>query len=641
MQHAKITYGKYINNLSKEIPSEHIIIADFGDVSRSVEPGEPNKPTVEELSFKLANLDPQGVERYPKEFWEAQSRTAAEGAYQANQIYFRVEVAGGVQFLGMMKGVSYSKYNATCTISLSDVMEIFDDSDKSLLTSFKFQTKCVFTRTSGNDHPHTDGNNLDNAKSLDNQTINHASHMFILDYDSDSTTVLDSDIAVHLGWDNNDFGTYREFIRSAWVQVNEITLLTRVRFFQKRETNNFIAIDVWHNHEDPVVTDIDPNDFFDPELTYLYHRGQYLDSDGERLDSGNGGVDVSLVLHEPDLGNGTPSILHIDDTPLNEDWIFGVPFSQESGYIQVGSDSYSYFDVVDVITEAAQNEINEVHSDSGEAYIDLFDTSRVTTLHRKAFWADVAMTGLAENTLSEALVGMARQTSSWLYTNRFGQIVVHSRNYVDDVISGAAHSEPVLDIDWEYLDGDSLDSGFTTYEAEVPFDIIEINNLISDKTSTFISDSVGLRNQPALRNKKISLSNFRLTDLAVPLDPNPFGMPVLRYSPNDASWPHSHTLENFLPKPQEQLRVMAESFGYPEEITRIKIPVGYSNMVVDSQETSLDYLISEDNIVWWVREEIINADSLTLECEIQKEGVFIGPGSSSGSGSGSGSGGAS
>lgn len=635
--HIKIEYGKYINNLPNEFDSTHIVMADSATINRRVEAGDVNFPTSETFTFALANLAPDGSERYPLSFWEGIARTAGEGATQPLQIYFLISVdadhaTDATQFRGMLKSLKYSKDSAKAIVEVGDILEIARETDESLLASFEFETNLIAAHDPGEGR-----NDLEIAHDLDGNDLPHRALSFLIEnkYSTDEYADLDSEFAAHLGLETPDFtNPYTSTPRSAWVQIEDITLLTRVQFIKKKGIysspsvyNRFHRLEmvVWHSYEDSVTVEGTGS----ADDVVFVPRGQYLDRDGNTLDHAPGGanVPVTMVVHEPDLGNGTDALLELADTPLNNDFIFGVPYTDQGTHIEITSATYSYFDVLDETTAILERLIADVHEDSGVPSLDFVDTTKVTK-YRKAFWADIHMFGWLENNLTEALVGCARQVAGYMYTDRFGNVVIQSRSHETDILNaGAPEATLVQNSEWESLDGIKYDNGFRTYTAEIPQDVLEINNVATENKITIISDENGAASKPALRNKKVELQNFRIFDLGVPHQTDAIGFAPLRYSPDDASWPNPETLEDFLPTARTQLNLIAAALPWPIAITRIKLGRTFINDEYDDGMGTVTpqdfrYLVDENDQLWLVREEMVDIRALTIELEIKLVGTL-------------------
>lgn len=632
--HLKIEFGKYINNLPNTVTPEHIIPGKSGIIRRRVEAGEPNFPTAESFSFALANLDPLGNERYPLSYWEGQARTEGEGATMPLQIYFKIYVDDGEQFLGMLTSLTYSKDRAACNIQVGDILEIGRKTEEPALAAISFKADLIAEH-----EPGVGRNDLEVAQDLDGDNVQHSALSFLIEnkYSTDEYADLTNPLAVHLGLETADFtNPYESTPRTAWVQIEEITLLTRVQFIKKKGIysspsvfNRFHRMEMvlWHNAEDPIIVEGTGS----ADDVAILPRGQFRDRDGNKLthEPGDASVPVSVTFYEPDLGNGTEAVLEYSDLTevLDADFIFGVPFTDQSTHIEITSATYAYFDVISKTEEILEKLINGRHSDSGSAFLDFVDDAKVTK-YRHAFWSDIKMFGWADKSIAEITVGAARQTASYIYTDRFGKIVFHPREYHQTHLdAGAPETRVVQNRDWEELDGPSYEHGFSTYSTEVPFDIIEIDNVVSEDKVKLYSDQNGAVSAPALRNKPAQITNFRIYDLGVPDQQyTTVDQHSLRYSPSDPSFPNPEDLEDFIPTARTQLNAMAAAFPWPTALSRIKLGRDYINNEVDIMgtptEKHLDYIVDENDQLWWVREETLDILSLTVEIEIQLIGTL-------------------
>lgn len=236
---------------------------------------------------------------------------------------------------------------------------------------------------------------------------------------------------------------------------------------------------------------------------------------------------------------------------------------------------------------------------------NVFEEKLLPDIYRKVFVADLIMYGWAINNLAQSLVSMAWQLSGYLYTNKDGNIVVQSRDYLDinpDMIE-------IYNEDIEVIGGSEFEEGFRSYSTDIPTDIIEVNNVVSPERVSIIADRNGLRDNPTLKNKPIRLGNFRIKDLGVPEFGNPFSEKVLRLSPKDPGFPGN--LDEFLPEPQTQLKNIAKNIYFP------KITRRYTLYYPDYEDIDVgSYLIDLDNNVWLVKDVLVIPNSQMLEIVI-------------------------
>lgn len=275
---------------------------------------------------------------------------------------------------------------------------------------------------------------------------------------------------------------------------------------------------------------------------------------------------------------------------------------------------------------------------------DLFDTSKLIDRNRMAFYADPVFFGWIDKSLVEILVGVAWQTTAYLYTTSEGKIAIHSRDWyvdnVDDVYvdAGSYSEQTLLDASLEPTSGIERENGFQSYSLEHPIDIIEINNLRSDETETIIAGGLEVVSEveiidrsggtrieeqvsrfPASKNQELKTSNFRIFDLGVPSQNEiTEGIPVLRLSPLDPAWPHLETIDDFIPTPKTQLFRFYESFKWPVETIQVEaFRPDYPNLEIG------DYVALENLNLYLVKDLSVSPGSQALNLTLEfKQGLI-------------------
>ena len=97
---------------------------------------------------------------------------------------------------------------------MGDALEVARTSKKQILSSFEFESELIAVH-----EPGVGNNTLDIAKSLDSEDVPHAALTIeLVNQRSVNEIPLEGDFAVHMGWDNLDFGAERSTERHAWVQ---------------------------------------------------------------------------------------------------------------------------------------------------------------------------------------------------------------------------------------------------------------------------------------------------------------------------------------------------------------------------------------------------------------------------------------
>lgn len=864
MNHIRMKYGKYLNKIDTEIPVEHILVERVSDISRSVEPGEPNLPSPESYTIQIANLNPDGSQRYPLSFWQDASRQEEEGATQELQLYIQIFVDDQPQFTGVLKRVRYAKYDTVCSLEMRDLTDLLRTEERTMFKSFEFDIPRPLGPVSDEnlgiiiDGPNSGYNDLPPLKSLDDETIPHETLTFQLfvgpwsggtradgrdGSEGFSRTGQFNEIsnegqpafpfAWHLGWQelpyvtpvgDNDGEVLAEQIRPAYVQIGDITVFTRIRLWviQNRNDANSRSrqecwISIWHNATAPSGG--------------VIPRGRFI-WDSELITTET--EEMKLILHEPNFGYDEDVAINAGLLPHDKNFIFGLPFINNGTNIQLTSDEYAYFDVLEKTREIINADVSTRHTDQGlsgwievtdfdpnanegdkasasiaisyvpsydteykveiskpdgytrfsyplnsqegmtmndlvQAFIlqidagptgefwdatqtegneftitakdegeewnfyriyiyeklngawqvvktpnfptnvsttggttggyvadsidfliginvfattpnieagdtladiakkiydaavavgdaeleftldgervnvvsyrgaiqglslnvgttnvewdsetlsgsyDIFDVSKLRDEYRLAFYSDVIMFGWLEKTVIECLVAVGWQTSSHIFTTADGKIAIHSRDFYEtfpnNVNDPDFQATLIEDAAWEPASGNTYDEGFSSYEAEVFQDIIEVNNVRSRQKRKIYADKDGERSRPSLNNKKVNIGNYRIHDLSVTFQGVPY-----RYSPGDEIWSGS-PLAEFLPTGQEQLNILARTFPFPITATTLRI------YWPDYQDVDGGgYVWGQDSDLWLVKNIRINPRSLvaTLDIEFKK-----------------------
>lgn len=371
-EYIEIRHGKYLDQVTTKLPDEDIILSKCGPISRQIEPGEVNFPVGETFSITLDNLDPAFNQKYPLQYWIDNSRSQEEGAIQDLQIYVEVKISGTVQFIGTVNKVSYSKWDAECTVEIAGITELLRLEKRSMFKSFAFDTFIGFFLSW--DKP---------LHSLDDQVID----IKMLQFDLHERIALNDypemnfPIYEHLGWLDPDppsglgsgnpiLSPNRDITRSAFVQIGEVTLLTRIRFMELYQITEpplsgpdqyrrRLRAYVWHRN-DPVTNEIIP-------------RGRFID--------GNGFIEENafyqVIIHEPDLGNTPEAAVKVSDLPLEQNWIIGCPFIDEGSNYKIVHAEYESINVLSKIQDIINNDIADRHlsEKNFEGFIEITDSA--------------------------------------------------------------------------------------------------------------------------------------------------------------------------------------------------------------------------------------------------------------------------
>jgi len=371
-KHIRIYYGKYIDQIDTEINNDHLIPEDMGDISFKIEPGEPNIPTGNDFEVVLANLDPQGNQRYPYSFWQSQARTEAEGATTDMQIFFKIEVLGNTEFVGMFSEVHYTEHDAKCQLKIDDLGFVLKSETRKMLKAFELKDLYVQKIA---DHTDVDGwNQLPQLRDHNGNDIPQKSITFVL-WSSGSPRVIgpnrvgsfggrgltrNSDIWNHLQVptetvssrggtvlrERYDFSALDQ-TRNTYIQIQDNTIFTRVRFWGITDASDITTVymTVYHNGQD-----IDTTNGIIPIGRF------FKNSDFDPIAEGDS---IDVTLYDYDLGSTPEIILSESDLPAHENMIFGSSFnySYDGTFIQLATKEYSFFDVIGRTLDAVNSNI--------------------------------------------------------------------------------------------------------------------------------------------------------------------------------------------------------------------------------------------------------------------------------------------
>ena len=623
----RIYYGKYPDLTPNEIPTAHIREVNFP--SYKIEPGKPGEPKVASLSFTLENFNHDGSERYDRAWVEANSRTEGEGATLPDQLFFKVVVTGtNIEYVGVLSGTKYDAYRTSVSFTIKSIFDFIKDSNLVFLKPFKLTGMLLDFADDGgsgsNPRIPLDGYDLEgNDISISILKFSYPGLGYKesgLDVSKELSTYL-----AHLGWnpdhlnppavpDGADIST-DEFtrIRQAYIQIGETTLLTEVNesFTKYRNTSDELYIDYRINIIEARNGNITIND------NTTLERGRFFINDEVLTDDDI----VDIIIWDYDFGNDPDIIRTQNDTPhSSSDFAHGVPYEIESDKIQLqNTDSIPvYFNVMSVsIYDLNQKLLTNYYSGSPS----LFDYSKASSKFRYAFYSDVSQFGWIDNSISDFLVDLSIQTNSYLFISESGKIVFQNRLLHEDILPGTLPLD-AFEIQLEDIKplGSEDDSkGFTSYEITYN-DILEINNQRSEQEFKAFVSKDGELSSSRLRNSSLEVKNYRTSNLGVPGSNDPEGMPVFRYSPEDAAFPGLLDLDDFIPDPITQAQNFAKSFSYPVEIWDIQIPMlSYPYAGIGKycwvERSGL-------NKVYFIREFHPNPDQLTIGIKAQFVGVY-------------------
>jgi hypothetical protein len=632
----RIYYGKYPDTCTIEIPNTHIRSVNFP--SYRIEPGKPGEPKIDSYSFVLENFNQDGSERYDTAWFETNSRSSAEGATIPFQLFFRIIVADtNIDYVGVMDRKKPGRWNETVEVSVKHILTMALDGNKRMLKRFSFSGLRQYTGTG--DYVDTslvegqdvEGNDIEvESMTLWVQSVvpEFQSTLAAAKSDPVLTNMLNHEFLTHLGLNDIDDWTISAGVqeimyedpRIAFVKIGEITMLTLIEVF--RETNyqtngndqyRIVAgwgFNVWHAN----------NSNIDEDDQLVLQRGRFFkDKNGTEFSSSDL-IDVDIF--DFNQGFDQDILVHQDDHNLDQLWLHGVRYTTSSGDFTLLISALDY-DVVDILELTTSSISSHLFADLFSSSItsdDLFYTSNKGS-GVYVFFADIMQYGWMNDSIGEVLVDLAMQTNSYLFVNEAGKIVFQDRlkhdSTLPDALPSGAFELQLSDINPLGTIDDSR--GFESYEIAFK-DRLEINNQeLSTSYKKFVDQNGEVANA-SLRNSKVTIGNYRTSDLGVPGNNDHPDMPVFRYSPDHASFPLVLDLEDFIPDPVTQAQRFAASFSYPVRIWDVEI-----SMAKYSQPGIGKYCwVSENGVnnVYLIKELHPNPDRMIWGLKLQYVGVY-------------------
>ncbi len=594
----QIFYGKYLDAITNEIPADHIPVEKNGPFQITLEPGKPNFPTNDTATITLANLDADGTELYPKQWFIDESKSEAEGAVYPFELFFRVYTYGEAAFTGIYGEKKYSINNDEVTISLNSIVGLLDKKDRAL-KGVNYSNIQIYQTLDDTSDDYVSG------EDLNGDPIGFSTMSFYLFVERDIRWVTDEDevksspeflefmeldIIKYLNLDNPDLyatgapgvqETVYEYYHSLFIQINDQTILTTVLigvydFLGYGSPKNYdlrLGIKVFHANN----TNYETADFI------ILQRGRFFKENGESYSSISG-VEMSANPEAVNLTVYLPSNDYYKKSLIKDGFLNGTTFMHGTPVvglnpfvIQASALNTDYIDVFSYTLESISEFYSNFFETPGSA--DFFDITNVLSAGRKAFIADALMFNWIgeKNTTKDLIVSLARQTNCYLYADAMGKIVYQSRSLHDDDYVSETTPASAVDLDssdYFFSSGQTEDFGFDTFEIEIPADIVEINNLVSDQDQLIYVNENGEVDQPGLRNTRLELSNFRLYNLAVPEEKYASNLPLFRKSPEDNTFPGytANLMGDFIQHPVTLAAAYAKRFVWPTEFIYPKLP---------------------------------------------------------------------
>jgi hypothetical protein len=643
-----IYYGKYPDKCTQEIPSAHIKSLD--GLQYRIEPGKPGEPKMDGVSFVLQNLASDGSERYPRSWFDSNSRSEAEGASVAHQLFFKITWLDK-HFIGLLDEYSYSTYRQEVTVKLKSMLSLIGDSKKRIFKPFEF-TGCKLSDKTKNDDFNLE--NLPKGTDLEDNSLIDESLSFSAIFQTEKIHIEGDFPNITLNPEPNftdhpyikhrklneklhngtidlvtdpKGGTSWSDRRLAFIKIGEITLLTwlieYISWYSSGERQIRFDYGLQINHAAN-------GNYTGNDDTVLERAHFFADQKGTQLQTGQQ-YDVTILDY--DIESNEPHIMMKKWGPFADD-----PPKIMNGYeIELSTADWpytytirnSFTGVTDTLSTLDLLFNQHLFENYYEGSSDLFDYDNISDKRRYAFWPDIALYGWAESDLGALLVNLATQLNGYLFYDEIGKINLQDRLLHNDYLPGSLPPEAFeVDLgDIKPLGFDSSQKGFESYSIKVK-DRIPIDNLQSDKERTEIIDSGGWRDKPSLRNTDLTVKNYRTDDLGVPNQGDDIITKIFRYSPDDPKFDTIGSppadLDYYLPTPEWQAQQFAKSYQYPVEIWQIQWDMTtYPNAAIGGY-FYVSWPDETDARVYFIREITHDPEHLLHKIKAQEVGVYSG-----------------
>lgn len=359
---------------------------------------------------------------------------------------------------------------------------------------------------------------------------------------------------------------------TGFVQVGEFTLLTKYRIIAEIQfnvlsnvneqtgerfhiissENSKLSLQVVHSNnkftkinvdgiDDEVALDLFPEADTDDndDVAFLFERTRfYKGTESPKTDEIKKNDKLNVTLHE------------FDRTLDSEKIVFDGIFSSDKNSIDIKKENLFIHSVLfnkvgagvfrdvgrfilqpaldgdsfDVITTLAKS-INRFVSRKFalDNNVNIFNLSTIGGAeNRKAFISDVAMYDWLDTNIEDAIVNSARQINCFIFLDESGKISYKKRNlyerFLPDNKMIPSFLSTTVDIeDFSIASGDSISVNADSYSIEFS-DILEANNLSSEKTVSLTVDKSGIVQQTTSKTRDLAISNYRTSDLGIPND---------------------------------------------------------------------------------------------------------------------------
>lgn len=581
MNHLKLEYGKYLDDITEEIPQSDLMLSDSGVFSHRLESGEPSIPTLDSTTVAIRNIDENGVEHYGYEaFWEAQARTSGEGSTFPLELYFKAKIKDQTVFTGILNGVDYDRRKDVCTVTMSDFLRAFGDDKRVMFKGVVQENLEVLSAGTNNSAAITslddeDGNSIDYEKLTFN--IEFLSYLYSGSPQFVSPLAVHAEINEVLADAIFDFPPstapfagleYFSEYRNMFVTIGKNTLLTKCRFIvivSKLNSPNelflLFRVEVLHlkNTANGVYTD---------ESVNVFEPGRFLKDDNTIISVGD---KFKVTFWDYDYYNNDGDILmKSGDFPETDAYIGGFSAAASGTSWQLDSSvSHSRFDVLTKMQTILDREVSAQFFDTIGSDT-LFDFSAVdASLYRSCFWADAIIHGWINATPAQVLLNALSQTSCYATATPDGVIKFIPRYGFETTLAGGSYPAGTVTLapdEYEPLDRVRYDRGYSAVEIETPVEIIPVMNVRSDETIKTKVNEDGIVTSSQVRINQLEVRAYRTFDsLQVPLqaDIDALGMPLLRAEPAD--------LTDFPSTAISQAQRYMQGKFYPRRVAQIAV----------------------------------------------------------------------
>jgi len=430
----RIYHGQYPDACTTEIQNEHIRSLTLP--SYRIEPGKPGEPKLQGASFVLDNLNYDGNQRYSSSWFEANSRTVANGATIPWQIFFRISVPTlSLEFIGVLERKTPGTHHEIVTVSLRHLLVQVLSGNQKMLGSFSFSQLKNYSG-SGTQYDNTvltDGIDLaSNAITAERLTFFAVTSNGAVNATSESEVknhpiiqeVINHEFLIHLNL--NDINTWNitfdlvervqfEALRPVFVKIGETILFTVIEVFR----SSFASTDgvdsynlgvawgfhIWHASNANINTD---------ELKVLQRGRFFKDSDGTDFATDDL---IDIEIYDFNFGYDADVVAGASDISLlGTSFIHGVPYtvSQQQGVdfeLSGAQNEVSHLDILTLTVSLISKNILDPFYLNTVTDPDIFDLDNAGGT-RFVFFSDILQYGWLNDNIGALLADLATQTNS-------------------------------------------------------------------------------------------------------------------------------------------------------------------------------------------------------------------------------------